>query len=59
MAKPFIILPLKQKNEFINDSEYIKYCKKRYIQKNNYLYRERQKQKAILNTGNLCLLLSN
>jgi len=32
---------------------------KRYIQKNNYLYREKQKQKAILNTGNLCLLLSN
>ncbi len=33
MAKPFIILPLKQKNEFINDSEYIKYCKKIYTKK--------------------------
>ena len=55
MAKSFIPLPLKQKNEFINDLEYIKYCKKRYTQKTNYEYR--QKQKA--NIGNLCLLLSN
>ena len=29
MAKPMIPLPLKQKNEFKNDSEYIKYCKKK------------------------------
>ena len=37
------ILPLKTKNEFINDSEYIKYCKKRYTQRCNYEYRLRQK----------------
>ena len=48
-------LPLKQRNEFKNDSEYIKYCKKRYTQRCNYEYRQRQK----INIGNLCLLLSN
>ncbi len=51
------ILPLKQKHEFINDSEYRKYCKKRYTQRTNYEYRQRQK--LISNIGDLCLLLSN
>ena len=55
MAKTFIPLPLKTKDQFKNDLEYIKYMKKRYTQKTNYEYR--QKQKA--NIGNLCLLLSN
>lgn len=57
MPRPFIILPLKTKDEFINDSEYIKYCKKRYEQRCNYEYRLRQK--LISNIGDLCLLLSN
>lgn len=48
-------LPLKHRNEFKNDSEYIKYCKKRYTQRCNYEYRQRQKT----NIGDLCLLLSN
>jgi len=48
-------LPLKYRKEFKNDSEYIKYCKKRYIQRCNYEYRQRQKA----NIGNLSLLLSN
>ena len=50
MPRPFIILPLKTKDEFINDSEYIKYCKKRYEQRCNYEYRQREKQKK-LNIG--------
>ncbi len=50
-------LPLKNKNDFKNDSEYIIYCKKRYTQRCNYEYRQRQKKLA--NIGNLCLLLSN
>jgi hypothetical protein len=52
-----IPLPLKQKHEFINDSEYIKYCKKRYIQRCNYEYRQRQKNN--ISIGDLCSLLSN
>ena len=59
MTKPFIPLPLKTKDEFKNDSEYIKYCKKRYQQRTNYEYRLKQKEKAMSNIGNLCLLLSN
>jgi len=55
MAKPMIPIPLKTKDEFKNDSEYIKYCKKKYTQRCNYEYR--QKQKA--NIGSLSLLLSN
>ena len=43
MPRHFIILPLKTKNEFINDTEYIKYAKKRYQQRTNYEYRQRQK----------------
>jgi len=50
-----IPLPLKTKDEFKNDLEYIKYCKKKYTQRCNYEYRQRQKA----NIGNLCLLLSN
>ena len=57
MPRPFIILPLKTKDEFINDSEYIKYCKKRYTQRCNFEYR--QKEKLMSNIGDLCLLLSN
>ena len=52
-------LPLKDRKEFKNDSEYIAYCKKRYRQKINYEYRQRQKEKAMSNIGDLCLLLSN
>lgn len=48
-------LPLKDRKEFKNDSEYIKYSKKRYIQRTNYEYRQRQKA----NIGELSLLLSN
>ena len=55
MTKPFIPLPLKTKDQFKNDSEYIQYCKKRYTQKTNYEYRLRQKA----NIGSLSLLLSN
>ena len=54
-----IPLPLKHKNEFKNDSEYIKYAKKRYIQRCNYEYRQRQKKKLMSNIGEICLLLSN
>ena len=54
-----IPIPLKQKNEFKNDLEYIKYCKKRYIQRTNYEYRLRQKQKLMSNIGEICSLLSN
>jgi len=57
MAKPLILLTLKEKNEFINDSEYIKYCKRRYIQKCNYEYRLRQKYN--ISIGDICSLLSN
>ena len=57
MPKKFIRMPEKNKNEFINDSEYIKYCKKRYEQRCNYEYRLRQK--LMSNIGDLCLLLSN
>lgn len=57
MPKKFIRMPEKNKNEFINDSEYIKYMKKRYIQRCNYEYRHRQK--LMSNIGDLCLLLSN
>jgi len=57
MAKPLILLTLKEKNEFINDGEYIKYCKRRYIQKCNYEYRLRQKYN--ISIGDLCSLLSN
>lgn len=53
------ILPKKNRDEFKNDSEYIKYCKKRYIQRCNYEYRQKVKQKAMSNIGDLCLLLSN
>lgn len=59
MAKTFIPLPLKTKDEFKNDLEYIKYCKRRYTQRYNYEYRQRQKEKAMSNIGSLCLLLSN
>lgn len=59
MAKPLIPIPLKTKDEFKNDSEYIKYCKKRYQQRTNYDYRLLQKKKAMANIGGLCLLLSN
>ena len=52
-----IPLPLKHKNEFKNDSEYIKYAKKRYTQRCNYEYRVRQKYN--ISIGELCLLLSN
>ena len=52
-----IPLPLKTKDEFKNDSEYIKYCKKRYTQRCNYEYRLRQKYN--ISIGELCLLLSN
>ena len=54
-------LPLKDRKEFKNDSEYIKYCKKRYTQRCNYEYRQRikEKEKAMANIGSLCLLLSN
>ena len=48
-------LPLKYRNEFKNDSDYIKYAKKRYTQRCNYEYRQRQKA----NIGILSLLLSN
>ncbi len=48
-------LPLKDRKDFKNDSEYRKYCKKRYIQKCNYEYRQKQKT----NIGEICLLLSN
>lgn len=41
------LLPLKTKQDFQNDSEYILYCKKRYRQRVNYEYRERQKLKAV------------
>ena len=51
------ILPLKTKDEFKNDSEYIKYSKKRYTQRCNYEYRLRQQYN--ISIGNLCLLLSN
>ena len=51
------ILPKKNRDEFKNDSEYIKYCKKRYIQKCNYEYRLRQKYN--ISIGDLCSLLSN
>lgn len=54
-----IPLPLKTKDEFKNDSEYIKYCKKRYTQRCNYEYRQRQKKKLMSNIGEICLLLSN
>ena len=52
-----IPLPLKHKNEFKNDLEYIKYAKKRYIQRTNYEYRLRQKYN--ISIGDLCSLLSN
>ena len=55
MTKPFIPLPLKTKDQFKNDSEYIQYCKKKYTQRCNYEYRQRQKA----NIGSLSLLLSN
>jgi len=48
-------LPVKDRKEFKNDSEYIKYSKKRYTQRCNYEYRQRQKA----NIGELSLLLSN
>ena len=51
------ILPLKYRKDFINDSEYRKYCKKRYTQRCNYEYRLRQKYN--ISIGDLCLLLSN
>jgi len=57
MAKPLILLTLKTKDEFKNDLEYIKYCKRRYIQKCNYEYRLRQKYN--ISIGDLCSLLSN
>lgn len=40
MPKKFIRMPEKNKNEFINDSEYIKYCKKRYNQRIGYEWRQ-------------------
>ena len=43
MPKQLIILPLKDRKEFKNDSDYIKYSKKRYTQRCNFEYRERQK----------------
>ena len=52
-------LPLKDRKEFKNDLEYIKYCKKRYQQRTNYEYRQRQKQKLMSNIGEICSLLSN
>lgn len=51
------LLPLKTKDEFINDSEYIKYNKKRYQQRCNYEYRLRQQYN--ISIGDLCSLLSN
>ena len=51
------LLPLKTKDEFKNDSDYIKYCKKRYIQKCNINYRIRHHNN--ISIGELCLLLSN
>ena len=36
-------LPKKNRDEFKNDRDYIKYCKKRYTQRCNYEYRQRQK----------------
>ena len=57
MAKPFIPLPLKTKDEFKNDSEYIQYCKKRYTQRTNYEHRFLRKYN--ISIGNLAVLLSN
>ena len=57
MAKPFIILPLKQKNEFKNDSDYIKYTKKRYTQRCNYEYRLRKEYNISIH--DLSVLLTN
>lgn len=41
MGRQLILLPLKLKNEFENDRDYINYCKKRYIQKCNYEFRKK------------------
>ncbi len=46
MPKSFIPLPLKSKDEFKHDLEYIKYCKKRYLQRCSYEYRQREKEKT-------------
>jgi len=41
MGRQLILLPLKLKNEFENDRDYINYAKKRYIQKCNYEFRQK------------------
>ena len=40
-------LPVMKREDFQNDSEYISYCKKRYRQKTNYEYRQREKLKIL------------